>query len=148
MLVNVTFGPINTSSCIRAPFHSWTPLPTVTRSPILTSLSMRVWLAIMVLSPISAPSRMCAKADTRLPEPMLSLSHRACGWMKTVRTSRPGHSLCLIDGGSSIDSWSIRASLFSRPSLEVLSSGGSANTSCSAVIVSGRFLVFSEIRQT
>ena len=41
-LVKVALGPMNTSSSTRRPSHNWTPHLMVTRSPTITSFSMKV----------------------------------------------------------------------------------------------------------
>ena len=55
--VKLTFGPMKTSSSMRVPFQSCTPLLIVTRSPTTTSASMKVWLHTLASAPMTAPSR-------------------------------------------------------------------------------------------
>ncbi|GIU88060.1 MAG: hypothetical protein KatS3mg009_2575 [Acidimicrobiia bacterium] len=77
--VKVAFGPMKTSSPMRTPSQSCTPLLIVTRSPTTTSFSTNTPKQTLQSAPITAPGRTCAKAQTRVPGPIEGDSQIACG---------------------------------------------------------------------
>src|SRR5947209_12134899 len=72
--VNAAQGPIRTSSSTTVPSQRYTPHLMVTRSAIRTLPSRKVWSQMLQSSPITAPDTRCAKAQTRLPFPILTPS--------------------------------------------------------------------------
>ena len=69
-LVKVALGPTKTSSSSSTPSQSWTPHFTVTRSPTTALPSTNTPSQMLQFSPIFAPGRMWAKAQTRVPTPI------------------------------------------------------------------------------
>ncbi len=70
--VKVTLGPMKTSSPTRRPSHNCTPLLTVTRSPMMTSFSIKTWAQILHSAPILAPGRITANCHILVPRPIVS----------------------------------------------------------------------------
>ncbi len=75
--VKVALGPIKTSSPTRRPSHSWTPLLTVTRSPITTSFSIKTWEQTLHSAPIFAPASTTTNCQILVPSPIESVATSA-----------------------------------------------------------------------
>lgn len=72
-LIKVTFGPIKTLFPILSPSHKYTPLLTVTLSPIMTSFSIKQWQLILQFFPIITFSKTTTYCHMIVPSPMFLL---------------------------------------------------------------------------
>src|SRR4051812_46233174 len=86
-LVKTMFGPRNTSSSTVTLSQTSTQFLTVTWLPIRAPLSMKAWSPTLQSLPMTAPFMTWAKAQTRVPAPMASDSHRARSCTKTDGSS-------------------------------------------------------------
>ncbi len=87
--VKIAPGPMKTSSSTVRPFQRKTPHLTVTRLPIRTPPSIKVWSQILQSSPRTAPPTIWAKAHTRVPWPIETPSSiSAFGCAKYARAGR------------------------------------------------------------
>lgn len=107
-LVKVALGPTNTSSPRRTPSHSWTPDFTVTRSPTITSFSMKTWSLMLQSWPRRAPGRTCAKAQMRVPSPTSCDSQMPDGWTKTLTAFPRGRGSSGTGSGQRVAPWCSR----------------------------------------
>lgn len=78
--VKTTFGPTKTPLPILNPFHIETPFFTVTRSPIITSDSMKQWAPILQFAPIDAPWSTMVNCQIRVSSPISFDSTNEVGW--------------------------------------------------------------------
>src|SRR5260370_32967077 len=62
----------------------------VTRSPMRTSFSMNAWSQMLQATPITAPGKMWANAQMRVPAPTEELSTMAVSCLKKFRSANPG----------------------------------------------------------
>src|ERR1035441_8602379 len=89
-LEKVALGPTNTSSSSVMPSQIWTPILMVTRSPMRTSFSMKVWSQMLQRAPITAPGRTWANAQMRVPAPIEGLSTIAVSCWKKASSANAG----------------------------------------------------------